>query len=590
LPMAFDALSLRAVAGELKDTVIGSRITKIYQPVSTEIEFLLHKQGTNRRLLLSAHAQNARVHLTTTVRTNPPAPPMFCMLLRKHLEGGVLVSAEQPGLERVLTLAVTGENEIGERTTKLLVTEMMGKHSNIILVNRETNAIIDSLRRVSHAVSRVREILPGRPYTPPPTQERADPLALDAAAFLSLLRENAEQETIWQRLVRSLTGLSPLQAKEIVVRAGLSPAAPAAALTEPEQAGLAATLAEFYTAVQAGDFQPSLAVDRQTGTFLAYSPFRLAQYPPEDQVTAASMNELLNTYYSAAGQEDKLGLARQAILRVVAAALSRCRKKQTLLAEDLAKAENADSLQLAGELILANIHRLRRGDAELTATNYHDPVQAPVSITLDPRLTPAENAQRYFKQYGKAKKSLEILLRHQEDTQNEIDYLENVETLAEQAGSLTELADIRQELVEQGYLKAPASRPGERIKANERSEPHRFTTTDGFTVLAGRNNKQNDRLTLREAGPEDIWLHTQKIPGSHVVIRSQGGRPVPETTLLEAAALAAYYSKARASTNVPVDYTAVKYVRKPRGAKPGMVIYDHQRTLFVNPHPGRPEE
>lgn len=588
--MAFDALSLRAVTGELQAVVAGSRISKIYQPTNTDIELLLHKQGTNRRLLLSAHAQNARVHLTATIRENPAAPPMFCMLLRKHLAGGVLVSVEQPGLERILTLAVTGENEFGERAAKLLIAEMMGKHSNIILVNREDNSIIDSIRRVSHAVSRVREILPGRLYTPPPPPDRSDPLVLDAPAFLSLLRDGQAAEKIWQLLLRSLSGLSPQMAKEIVVRAGLSPAAPAALLAASEQTHLARVLTEFYAAVRDGAFRPSLAVDRETGAWLAYAPFPLEQYPPEARVAAETMNGALDKYYAAAGRVDQAGQIRRVILQVTAAALSRCRKKQAFLAEALTKAENADSLQQAGELILSNLHRLHKGDAALTAVNYRDPAQSPVSVSLDPRFTPAQNAQRYFKQYAKAKKSRAILLRQQQDNENETDYLESVESLAEQAVAAAELTDIRQELIEQGYLKAPSAHRPERARANNCSEPHRHITADGFTVLAGRNNKQNDRLTLREAAPDDIWLHTQNIPGSHVVIRNRDGRPVPETTLLEAAALAAYYSNARASANVPVDYTTVRHVHKPRGAKPGMVVYDHQKTLFVQPHSGRSGE
>ncbi|MGI5838369.1 MAG: Rqc2 family fibronectin-binding protein [bacterium] len=588
--MAFDALSLRAVAGELGELVIGSRITKIYQPTGTDIELLLHKQGVNRRLLLSAHAQNARVHVTKSVRENPPAPPMFCMLLRKHLDGGIIIAAAQPGLERVLKLVVTGENELGERTAKLLIAEMMGKHSNIILVDRASGVIIDSIRRVSRAISRVREVLPGRLYVPPPAQDKTDPLALAGDAFPALLRSGPGEEKIWRLLLNSLAGLSPLLAKDIAVRAGLAPERTAESLTDPEWDGLKATLVDFYQSVRNRTFTPSLAVDRKTGAFLAYAPFPLAQYPAAAGSAGKSMNEVLDIYYATFGQGDKTGQARQTLLRTVGAALARCRKKETGIAEALTAAQNALSLQLAGELILANIHRLRQGDSVLTAVNYYDPAQPEITVELDARFTPAENAQRYFKQYAKAKKSLAILGRQQQENAAEISYLENVETLAAQAGTAAELADIRQEMIEQGYLAAPASRRNNKTRPEEPSQPLRRITADGYTVLVGRNNKQNDRLTLREAAPDDIWLHTKDIPGSHVIIRVKDGRPVPETTLREAAALAAYYSKARASANVPVDYTAVRHVRKPRGAKPGMVIYDHQKTVFADPHPGRADE
>ncbi len=583
--MAFDALSLRAVTAELQARLVPSRINKIYQPTPTELVLLLHGQGKNYKLLLSAHAQNARVHLTEFNRENPPAPPVFCMLLRKHLEGGMITAINQPDLERMFTLSVAGEDEIGLPTTKVLIAELMGKHSNLILVNQENGLIIDSLKRIPPSLSRVRQVLPGRPYQLPPGQGRANPLHLSEDGFAAALTPGEPGGKLWKHILNSLAGLSPLMAREIVRRAGFDPETETGTMEPGHWPRLTAALTGFFASVRANRFVPTLIQASPGGNNTAFAAFDLSLYPDEQKTTFPTMNRLLDTLYQASGTADRLEQTRQSLLRLVGAELARCRKKLAIQTEAWEQAGQADELRAAGDLILANLHAIRKGDPVLLATDYADPEQRTRTIALNPQLTPAENAQSYFRRYAKAKNSLGILAGQRNANTAEINYLETCENNLEQAAALSDLAEIRQELVEEGYLKPLSA--GRRGQAPPKpSAPFTFRSPDGYTILAGRNNKQNDWLT-RSAAPEDLWLHTKDIPGAHVLIRTRAGEPVPDSTLLAAASIAAYYSKAHGAATVPVDYTLVRYVRKPRGARPGLVIYDHQRTLMAIPNPGQ---
>jgi len=575
--MPFDGLVMAAIRKELDGELLGGRIDKIYQPSPLEVHLLIHRPGTRARLLLSAHPENARVHLTGRAKENPPSPPVFCMVLRKHLEGGRIKKILQRGLDRVLVFQVQTHDDLGEPCIKELICEIMGRHSNIILVNPVGAQIIDAIKRYTYAVSRHREVLPGRLYIPPPEQHKLNPLELKEEEFRQMLLEAPLETPVASVLQRILDGISQVMAKEILYRAGLAEDLILDHCGEYELVALWRTIKQLAGAIARGEFQPSLILDEQ-GRPKEFAAFDLTHFHAFSR-RQGNMNALVDLFYTAREEEQNYKSKKQSLLAVVRREMSRLSHKLSLQEETLAKAEQAEEYKISGELLMANLYRLEKGVNEVTLENFYDPSKKMVTISLDPRLSPLQNAQAYFKKYTKAKQTREETSNRIEQTRRELDYLKDVETSIILATAVSELMEIREELEEQGYLK-----PSNRGKKKEPGKPRPlvFTSTDGFTILVGRNNKQNDYLTLRLAKDEDIWLHTRNIPGSHVLIRT-GGRPVPQTTLVEAASLAAYFSRARESQNVPVDYTLRRNVHKPRGARPGYVIYTGQRTLTVDP-------
>lgn len=577
--MPYDGLVLSAIRQELIQELINGRIDRIYQPSHLEINLIIHRPGGRLRLLLSAHPEHARVHLTDRVRENPTSPPLFCMVLRKHLEGGRIRGIQQPGLDRVLVLQVQGRDELGEICLKELICEIMGRHSNIILVDSDTKQIIDAIKRYSHAVSRYREVLPGREYIPPPEQHKLNPLELKEEVFRAAVLNEHLETSVVNILQRCLDGISPVMAREIIYRAGLAEDLILDQCGEYELRILWQALEQIALPAARGEFQPALVLDRQ-GEPRDFAAFDLTQFHSLTR-KSGPMNLLVDLFYASKEEQEKRESQRQSLLSMVRREMGRLCKKLSLQEKSLARAEQAEKLKLYGELLTANLYRLQKGASQVTLENFYDPAGRPVTIPLDPRLSPVENAQAYFKKYIKAKNTREEARAWAEQSKGELEYLQGVETAIGQAATLQELAEIRQELEEQGYLKA-APRAKEKKKEPEKPRPLTFISNDGFTILVGQNNKQNDYLTTRLARDEDIWLHTKEIPGSHVIIRTNG-QAVPPATLQEAAVLAAYYSRARESQNVPVDYTSRKNVSKPRGARPGYVIYTGQRTLTANP-------
>ncbi|MHB8170080.1 MAG: Rqc2 family fibronectin-binding protein [Thermincolia bacterium] len=586
--MSFDGIVLAAIRSQLAKEITGSRIDRVYQPEGEEIILHLRRPGENQRLLISAHAQNARVHLTAIQKPNPMEPPMFCMVLRKHLEGGKITAVRQPGLERVLNIHVEGYDELGALAEKILVCEIMGKHSNIILLDPSTNTILDGVKRYTHALSRHREVLPGRPYLAPPAQDKHDPLTLEEEAFHGIMLGSALNSQVTKVIQKNFEGLSPLLCREIASRPALDQDLTLDHCGEYELTRLWATLTNLFREVREENFQPTLVFD-PWGQVTAFSAVDLTQYSCWKKETG-SMSQILDKYYTQKEHQAKFGQRQQTILKLVQGELDRLGKKVQIQQENIRDAEAAEELRLWGELITANLYQLQKGQESVELVNYYDPEGSTVKVRLDLQRTPAENAQVYFKRYTKAKYSGNLAVQYLEEYQQEIDYLESVATSIQQATTLSELIEIKEEMAAQGYLKVKETTKGKKNKKpgaapkQELSQPLAFTSTDGITIMVGKNNKQNDQLTLRTAHPEDIWLHVKNIPGSHVIIRCNGTAQVPETTLHQAATLAAYYSKARGSSNIPVDYTLRKHVHKPRGAKPGMVIYDNQRTLFVTPN------
>ena len=575
--MAFDSTVMAAVARELHQTLAGGRISKIYQPEPTSLALLVYANGKNHRLLLSADARFARIHLTTVEKKNPAAPPTFCMLLRKYVEGGKIISVSQPGRERICRIQIGVTDELGNPAEFTLIAEVMGKHSNVVLVGPQ-GRIVDAIRRVTEEVNRYRELLPGLPYIAPPPLAKLDPAGVTARVMAPLITE--PQAPAWQVLLDRCDGLSPLMAREAAARAGVAPEAPIGGV---DLERLTAAVREL---AGPAEYDPRLLYDPQ-GRLKDFHVLPLVHWPGRSEGGFATVSACLDAFYGRREENDRIAALRGSLARIVRDELGRVRRKLTAQEQSLATAENAEAFRMQGELITANLWRIAKGQTEAVVENYYDESGGTVTIPLDPALGPAENAQQYYHRYQKARSGLAMIREQLEKSRAERDYLEQVEASLDEARSLPDLEEIRRELRLEGYLserRAPkdaAPQPREEKAA----PPLVVRSSDGLEIWIGRNNRQNDYLTLKLAAPHDLWFHTKEIPGSHVILRCPPGQEIPERAIFEAAALAAYHSKGRDSASVPVDYALRKHVRKPSGARPGMVIYDHNKTLWVTPDP-----
>lgn len=559
--MAFDGIVTRAVAQELNGLLATGRIMKIYQPTDTDIVMQIRTRNGNVRLLLSASLSFPRIHITNASYQNPLTAPMFCMLLRKYCEGAIIDRISQVHMERMIYMDIRGRDELGDDRTKRIVLEIMGRHSNLILMDPASGIIHDGLHHVTPAVSRYRTVLPGRPYVAPPPQDKLNPLTASRDDFVRRIRLN--EGKIAKQLVGAFAGISPLIAEEIVYRAGL-----------PTLDGLWNAFASVMHDARSHDYTPVIV---RTEAKEYFSALPLTHLPATDTETFATMSECLEAFYHGKAERDAVKQRMHDLLRLVVNERNKNEKKIEKLRETKQKAEDARQYQIYGELITANIYQITRGQTEANVINYYEEEAPTVTIPLDPALGPAENAQAYFKKYTKAKNSLAVVDDQIATAEEEVRYLDGILQQIETAG-LADIEEIREELVEQGYLRARPSK----MKKGKPKNPvlERYISSEGVTMYVGKNNKQNDYLTNRLAQADDTWLHTKDIPGSHVVIR---GTDYGDATLLEAATLAAYHSKARGSSQVPVDYTLVRHVKKPKGAKPGFVIYEQQKTLFITP-------
>lgn len=583
--MAYDSLVLSALINELNQTILGARIEKIYQPGKTDIVIIFHTPAGKQRLFMSADPGMARVHLTRFNRENPLTPPMFCMVLRKHLEGGKLTRISQPDFERIIRLHIESYDELGRLSEKILVCEIMGKHSNIILLNSEDNVILDGIIRFSHAVNRYREVLPGRSYIAPPGQGKINPLHISEYDFKSILWKKvltcAESAPAspdkW--LLQTFTGLSPQTCREMFLLSGLAEDITLDNFGEHELQKLWEAFSSMMEKTKKAAFCPTLVLDNNKQP-VAFSAYDLVQFGPLPKLHG-SMNEITDRFYQARYEQNLFRQLRDRLNKTVSNEISRNRKKLTFQEETIALAKAAEEYRKAGELLMANLHLLKPYMESVTLPDFYDPGQKEITIALDPSLTPSENAQAYFKKYNKAKAGKKAARELQREIEQELAYLESVSANIDQAASLEDLAEIKTELAEQGYIREKSTGKNKKTPAPE-SRPWQFSTEEGTIIWVGKNNKQNDWLTCKKAKASDIWLHVKDSPGSHVIVRSENG-DIPEKVLIQAALLAAYFSKARNSAKVPVDYTLRKYVHKPNGAKPGMVIYENQRTVYVTP-------
>ena len=571
--MPLDAVCVAALAAELNEAAAGARVDKIQQPEKDVLLLSLRTAGGNARLLLSAASGSARVHFTRVGRENPAAPPMFCMLLRKHLTGARVISVTQPKGERLIDLTMTAWDELGLEKERHLICEMLGKHPNLILTDEE-GRIVDCLHKIDAEISEKRQLLPGLYYKLPPQPEKPGLLEAGEAAFAEALGAAPPEQEAAGWLVRCFAGISPMGARELVCAA----CGDAFARIEqiPPQDFLRAYGA-FVRAVAERRFTPCLVWEgEKPRDFWCFWP---KQFGDGARVTAAeSFSALLDGFYTERERLDHLARRGQAVQKTVKNLRDRTARKLAAQTEELKATYGRERLREYGDIIKANLWRMERGADQLTAEDFYAPEGGEAVIPLDPKLNPQQNAARYYKQYTKAKNAERILTEQTEAAARELDYLESVLEELGRVESEKDLAAIRQELVQEGYLREQTGK--KRMKQPE-SAPLEFLSSTGLRILCGRNNLQNDRLT-KNAFRGDTWLHTQKIHGSHVIILTQGAEP-DEKTLEEAACIAAWYSKARGGSKVPVDYTKARFVKKQPGAKPGMVLYTDYKTILVSP-------
>ncbi len=577
--MALDTLCMQAISNELNSTILGARIEKVYQPEKDEITLNLRTYTDSYRLTLSASPQNPRIHFTNLSKSNPQTPPMFCMLMRKHTTSGKITKIESLPDDRILIIDIESYNELGDLTVKHLIVEIMGRHSNIILANADMT-IIDSVKHIDYTVSSVRQILPGMIYSFPPKQEKHPILCGNFSDMVFPLPEHPIRAEKY--ILNTIGGISPLTAKEIAYRAFGS------CDTLIPSEGFADKLAATLKGLIEAGFSPCLITERESGRILDYSAIDITLYESLAEIKKyESISELLEDFYKTKDSAERMKQKSADIIKLLNTNIAKISKKLNILKATLYDAKNKDKHKKYGDLLMANLHALKPGDTTAIVCDYFSENLEEISIPLLPELSPAANAQRYYKLYNKAKTAETEAAIQLKKATNELEYLESTLALAENCLSETDINAIRAELAELGYLKI---RTKGRKQAPNTSKPHHFISSDGFDIYVGKNNTQNDKLTLRFANSGDIWFHTKKIHGSHVIIKLGIDKEVPMQTMREAAELAAYFSKARESSQVPVDYTTVKNVKKPVGAKPGMVIYDSYNTVYVTPKQPLKEE
>lgn len=574
--MALDGAFLRHLKKEITDRALGARVDKIYQPNKEELVFLLRTRQEAFKLLLSARANSPRIHFTQYAPENPKVPPMLCMLLRKRLSGAKLVEVRQPGLERLLYLDFDAANELGDKVRLSLVIEIMGKYSNIILVDGQ-GKIVDALKRVDEEMSSQRLVQPGLAYELPPAQNKPCMLECQPEEIVEAIVHQPKNQSLNKGILNALQGLSPVVCREIEHQVGRGQELFTRDLTQEQRERLRFFLERLFTTVRDTAGEPYM-VTKIKGKPMEFSFLNIVQYGTLASVSRwEDFSSLLDEFYEERDRQDRMRVKAQDLLRLLANASERLSRKINLQRGELARSEDREHLRVCGDLINANLYRIERGSAFADLENFYDENRL-MRVKLDPALNATQNAQKYYKEYRKAKTAQQVLGEQIAQAEQELLYVDSVFDCLSRAQSESELNEIRQELREEGYLKAVR----DKRKPPAPLAPLEFVSSEGFRILVGRNNRQNDKLTLKQANNNDIWLHTKNIPGSHTIIVT-GGRQPGDATLKEAAMLAAYHSRAKDNSQVPVDYTQVRYVSKPQGAKPGMVIYVHYQTLFVTP-------
>lgn len=572
--MAFDGITVSAIKAEIEDKILGGRIDKVYQPEKDEIILGIRSMGQAYKLLLTSNASNPKFHFTQTNPSNPMTPPLFCMVMRKHLQSGKIIKIEQPDFDRILNIYVESLNELGDYSVKKLVLEIMGRHSNIILTD-ENNTILDCIKHIGHDTSSVREVLPGREYTLPPSQGKINTLELDNNNFNEVLENNPSFE-IQSVIYKNYTGISPIAASEICYRANVNGSTPVEALTDIQKEIVFNKFAELVEDIKANRFYPE-SITNEKGKTIDFSPIEMTQFNGLEIKKYTSISKLIESFYANRDFAYRIGQKTQDLRKLITQNIERCIRKKDIQMQTLRSIKNRDELRLKGELLTANIYSIKKGMTTVELPNYYSENKELVAIELDSNKTPSENAQKYYKAYNKAKRTFEALKDQIKSNDEELAYLESVLTSVNNCTDEQDVKEIRRELREEGYVKKVKN---QKDKSKKHSVPLHFISQDGFDIYVGKNNIQNDELTLKFARPRDIWMHTKNIPGSHVIIVANG-QTIPDTTLNEGAMLSAFYSKAKNSSKVPVDYTEKKNVKKPNGSKPGFVIYETNKTAYI---------
>ena len=573
--MPLDAISLRALVEELRPQLLNLRIDKVQQPARDQVVLLLRG---NKRLLLNAGANAPRLQLTNLVRDNPAEPPMFCMLLRKHLVGARVADITQPGLERLVRMELDVTDDFGQPGRRTLVLEAMGRRSNLILLDGE-GRVIDCMRRVDAEMSAARQVLPGLFYEQPASTGRLPFLEETEEGFREKLSQVNPEVQLDRFLLDAYFGIAPLMARELAFRACGETDGRLCGLDADARERFEAAFFQFAGNVNANNFTPILL--KRDGVPFEFSALQVHQYglAAETEVFE-SFSALLDSFYEAKEKQERVRQRGADLVRTATTARDRVRRKLALQEKDYAATQERDALRLSGDLITANLYRMERGARKLVCQNYYDENLAEVTIPLDPLLTPQQNAAKYYKRYTKAKTAEKYLREQMALARRDLSYLESILQEIDQAESEQDFMDIRSEMRDAGFIRKQGKKVPQRS-----SKPREFRTSGGFRVLVGRNNRQNDKLTLKDADYRDLWFHVQKLHGSHAILVTNGREP-GDQDITEAAILAAYFSQAKDSANVPVDCTQVKNVKKPAGARPGMVIYTTYRTVNVTPEEG----
>ena len=568
--MALDGLVIAGMVQELNTCILGGRISKIAQPESDELMLTIKSERRQQyRLLISAGASLPLIYFTDQNKPAPLTAPNFCMLLRKHIGGGKFTRIWQPGLERIINFEIEHLNELGDVCHKTLVVEIMGKHSNIIFCNEE-GMIIDSIKHISSQVSSVREVLPGRTYFIPETQEKLNPLDYKSSEFIAAV--SSKPMPLAKSIYCSMTGISPLIAEEICHRASLDSGRSANSFSETELIHLEHQFDLVVDTVKSGQLAPNIVYEGQVP--VDFSVVHLSQYDDFTEEKFDTVSGMLEHYYATRNVITRIRQRSADLRRIVQTALDRNRKKYDLQQKQLKDTEKREKFRIYGELINTYGYNLEEGAKKLTCLNYYDNKE--ITIPLDETRTPQENAQHYFEKYNKLKRTWEASVKLTEETKGEIEHLESISTALDIARSEEDLVQIKEELTEYGYIRRHYT--GKRVKITSR--PFHYVSSDGYDIYVGKNNFQNEDLTFKTAVGNDWWFHAKGCPGSHVIVKTNG-EELPDRTFEEAARLAAYYSKNRGAEKAEVDYVERKFVKKVAGARPGFVIYHTNYSMLV---------
>ena len=576
--MALDGLTIHALAYELKNTLNGGRLLKIAQPENDELQLTVRVEKNQYKLLISAGASLPLMYITEGSKTSPLTAPNFCMLLRKHLNNAKIIDIYQPGLERIINIKVEHYNDMGDLCYKLIIVELMGKYSNIIVTDLD-GKIVDSIKHISANISSVREVLPGRTYFIPDTTNKADPLSITKENFLSIISGCSLPTS--KAIYTSFTGISPVIGEEICYRSNIDSEKPANVLENVELEAIYNTFSDMMECVKLNKFQPNIiyTMDGQDMIPKEFAPFTLSLYDDEkSKVTYIdSISQVLEQFYSKKSAVTRIRQKSYDLRRIVQTTLEKDYKKYEIQSKQLKDTEKKDKYKIYGELITAFGYGLEPNAASLTAQNYYDDNKE-ITIPLDKELTPMENAKKYFDKYGKLKRTAEALETIIIETKEEISHLESIMNALDIAVTEDDLKELKEELIQSGYIRRKSSDK----KAKYTSKPFHYISSDGYDMYVGKNNIQNEELTFKVANGGDWWFHSKSFPGSHVIVKTNGDE-LPDSTFEEAARLAAFYSKGRQQDKVEIDYIQRKHIKKVAGSKPGFVIYHTNYSMAIAP-------